>query len=124
MVTPESLILDAEVTQAILPAADGEVGILARRAPLLARLGSGRLRLDLADGGSRTFFVSGGFAQMKNNQLAILSDEARPASQISRADAEAALREAQALRGDTPQAFERKQRDLQRARGMLNATSA
>lgn len=119
VVTPEASVLDAEVTQAILPAYDGQLGILAHRAPLLAKLGSGPLRLDLADGQTRTFFVSGGFAQMKGEKLSILSDEARPAEEIDRATAEAALHEAQALRGDTPEAAERKRKDTERARAML-----
>lgn len=124
VVTPEASILDAEVTQAILPAYDGQLGILAHRAPLLAKLGSGPLRLDLADGQTRTFFVSGGFAQMKGETLSILSDEAKPAEEIDRATAEAALREAQALRGDTPEAAEKKRRDTERARAMLAVASS
>lgn len=79
VVTPEAAVLDAELTQAILPAYDGQMGILAHRAPVLARLGTGLLRLDLADGSRRSFRVSGGFAQMKDNRLSILSDEAEAA---------------------------------------------
>lgn len=119
VVTPQAPILEAEVVQAILPASDGQIGILARRAPLLAKLGHGALRLDLANGQQRRFFVSGGFAQMKGNQLAVLSDEAVPAEEIDRAAAEAALREAQALRGETPEQAGRRERDLNRARAML-----
>lgn len=119
VVTPEAPILDTEVTQAVFPAWDGQIGILAHRAPLLAKLGHGELRLDLADGGTRRFFVSGGFAQMKGDSLSILSDEALAAEEIDRATAEAALREAQALRAENPQAAARRDRDLNRARAML-----
>ena len=42
VVTPEEQAFDAQVTQAILPAHDGLVGILTDRAPLLVKLGTGR----------------------------------------------------------------------------------
>ena len=48
IVTPEQQVLDETVTQAILPAHDGQIGILTDRAPLLVKLGQGPLQLDLA----------------------------------------------------------------------------
>src|SRR6266446_685716 len=71
VVTPEQQAFDASITQAILPAHDGLIGILTGRAPLLVRLGTGPLRLDLAAGRSQYYFVDGGVAQMKNNKLTI-----------------------------------------------------
>jgi F-type H+-transporting ATPase subunit epsilon len=76
LVTPEQQILDESLTQAIIPAADGLLGILTDRAPLLAKLGKGLLKLDLASGQSRRFEVNGGVAQMKDNKLTILTPSA------------------------------------------------
>jgi F-type H+-transporting ATPase subunit epsilon len=76
VVTPEQQILDESLTQAIIPASDGLLGILTDRAPLLAKLGTGKLRLDLASGQTREFQISGGIAQMKSNQLTILTTSA------------------------------------------------
>ncbi|HEX4056042.1 MAG TPA: hypothetical protein VHX86_17400 [Tepidisphaeraceae bacterium] len=76
VVTPEQQILDESLTQAIIPASDGQLGILTYRAPLLAKLGKGRLRLDLASGQTRTFQIDGGIAQMKDNKLTILTPSA------------------------------------------------
>src|SRR5688500_15321883 len=90
VVTPEQQAFDGSVTQAIVPAHDGLIGILTDRAPLLVKLGTGPLRLDLAGGQKRFFFVDGGVAQMKDNRLTILSTEAVPASEV---DAEAARAE-------------------------------
>jgi len=67
VVTPEQQILDESLTQAIIPAADGLLGILTHRAPLLAKLGKGPLRLDLASGQRKTFQIEGGVAQMKDD---------------------------------------------------------
>src|SRR5688572_17462884 len=86
VVTPEQQVLDETVTQCILPAHDGQIGILRNRAPLLVKLGIGPLRVDVAQGQRRSFFVDGGIAQMKGNRLTILTDNATPMSEI---DAEA-----------------------------------
>jgi F-type H+-transporting ATPase subunit epsilon len=78
LATPEQQLLDEKLNQAIIPAEDGLLGILTDRAPLLAKLGKGLLRLDLASGQSKTFNISGGIAQMKDNRLTILTTTAAP----------------------------------------------
>jgi F-type H+-transporting ATPase subunit epsilon len=77
VVTPEQQVLDESLTQAIIPAADGLLGILTHRAPLLAKLGKGPLRLDLASGQKKTFRIEGGVAQMIDNKLTILTNMAK-----------------------------------------------
>lgn len=79
VVTPEQEVLDQSVKQVILPAYDGQIGILTDRAPMLARLGKGSLRIDPASGASQTFAIEGGVAQMKGNKLTILTHKAVPA---------------------------------------------
>ncbi|HVT82101.1 MAG TPA: F0F1 ATP synthase subunit epsilon, partial [Phycisphaerae bacterium] len=64
LITPEAIVLETTITAAQVPAFDGLVGILNHRAPLLAKLGTGILRLDTT-GGSQRFMISGGYAQMK-----------------------------------------------------------
>jgi F-type H+-transporting ATPase subunit epsilon len=94
LVTPQEQLLDESVTYARIPAWDGLVGIAASRAPLLVKLGDGDLRLDLPGGQSRHFFIGGGFAQMKDNRLCVLADEALPANAVTAADAEKRLQAA------------------------------
>ncbi len=120
VVTPEQQVIDEQVTQAIVPAHDGQVGILTGRAPLLVKLGVGELRLDAAGGGgqSRRFFIEGGIAQMKDDRLTILTDEAIPAAEISADEARAALAEASAQPATDPVAVEQRDRRMQRARAM------
>jgi F-type H+-transporting ATPase subunit epsilon len=83
LITPEAILLEASVVSAQIPAHDGLVGILNHRAPLLAKLGTGILRLDTAPGVSQRFMVSGGYAQMKGEELTILTTEAIPADKIN-----------------------------------------
>ncbi len=82
LITPEAIMLEASVTFAQVPAHDGLVGILNHRAPLLAKMGTGILRLDTAAGTQR-FLVSGGYAQMKGEELTILTTEAIPTAQVT-----------------------------------------
>jgi len=116
IVTPEQQVLDESLSQAILPAHDGLIGILTDRAPLLVRLGQGPLRVDLASGQSQNYYVEGGVAQMKDNHLTILTSEATPASEIDAEAARAEYNEAVARRITDAHSFEDRQRQMARAK--------
>jgi F-type H+-transporting ATPase subunit epsilon len=120
LVTPESVVLDDQVAYASIPAWDGQIGLLPQRAPLLAKLGDGILRLDFAKGGSRWFFLGGGFAQMKDDRLSLLSEEAVAAEEIVQQYVEADLKAAEALKAVTDEEVARKQRKVTRARALLH----
>ncbi len=98
IVTPEAAVLDQDVAYATFPAWDGQQGVLAGHAPLLTRLGIGSLRLDFPppDGGSRWFFIDGGFAQVQDDGLTLLTEAAIPAEKLSQQEADAELAEANA----------------------------
>ena len=83
LITPEAILFETSVVFAQIPAHDGLVGILEKRAPLLAKMGTGILRLDTAPNVSQRFLVTGGYAQMKGDELTILTTEAIPAKQIT-----------------------------------------
>jgi F-type H+-transporting ATPase subunit epsilon len=76
VVTPDKAVFDAPVVYANLPAHDGQYGVMADHAPLLTQLGAGDLKLQLPSGENKTFTVSGGFAQVNNNQLTLLTEKA------------------------------------------------
>ena len=116
IVTPEQQVLDESLTQAVLPAHDGLVGILTDRAPLLTKLGQGPLRVDLAGGQSRHYYIEGGIAQMKDNNLTILTNEATPAEEIDAEAARAEYNEAVARKITDAHSFEDRQRQMARAR--------
>jgi F-type H+-transporting ATPase subunit epsilon len=126
IVTPEQQVLDETVTQAILPAHDGQIGILTDRAPLLVKLGQGPLQLDLASGargaggagGTRKFYVEGGIAQMKDNNLTVVTQVAVPAEEINAETARAELAEATAQVATDQKSQEDRTRRMNRARAM------
>ncbi|MDQ1349104.1 MAG: F-type H+-transporting ATPase subunit epsilon [Acidobacteriota bacterium] len=91
VVTPEREVLAVEAKFVALPLYDGEMGILAQRAPLLAKLGAGMLRVDEAAGGKRKLFVAGGFVQMVDDKLTILTQEALEPEKVTAELAKSAL---------------------------------
>ena len=89
VVTPEKTLFDEWVDFVALPLFDGELGVMPGRAPLIGRLGFGELRTKVASETHR-YFVDGGFAQVRNNVVTVLTQRAIPAAQL---DATAASRE-------------------------------
>ena len=118
LITPQEEILSEEVLYASVPASDGLFGVQAGRAPVMLELGDGPLRLDYPQGGSRHFFVGGGFAQVEGGVLTILSDEAHSAERVLVKQAEQDLEAAKALSARTDEDFERRQRAITRAKQM------
>jgi F-type H+-transporting ATPase subunit epsilon len=116
VVTPEQQALDESVSQVIIPAWDGEAGILTDRAPLLVKLGVGVLRVDLASGSTRRFMIDGGIAQMKSNRLTILTNEAVAAENIDAESARAQYAEAEARIPTDNQTRDDRTHQMQRTR--------
>lgn len=116
VITPEEKVMDETVSQVILPAHDGQMGILTSRAPVLVRLGAGPLRADIQGGASRTYFVEGGIAQMKDDKLTILTDEATPADQIDLEAARAEFAQASATVPTDEKSRKDRERAMRRAR--------
>jgi F-type H+-transporting ATPase subunit epsilon len=123
VITPERAVLEADATFVAFPAHDGEVGILPGRAPLLFKLGIGILRVETG-GGEEQIFVDGGFAQMVEDRLTLLTEQAKRPAEIDRAAAEKALAAAHDMPAVGDAEFAARQRALERARVQLRMTGA
>ncbi len=77
VISPESVLFEGDADSVVAPAYDGEVGILTGHAPLMALLGDGELRL--GGGSERHFKVSGGFMQVLNNVVRVVTEKATAA---------------------------------------------
>lgn len=84
VVTPERQVLDESVDSVVIPAHDGELGILRNRAALMCELGVGQLRYTA---GSRTerLFIDGGFAQVHANEVTVLTERSCTPAEITEA---------------------------------------
>jgi F-type H+-transporting ATPase subunit epsilon len=90
VVTPEQTVLETEAEFVALPLYDGEVGILPGRAPLIGRLGPGEMRLKQA-GATTSYYLDGGFVQIVENVVSVMTSRAMLASRINIAAAEQQL---------------------------------
>jgi F-type H+-transporting ATPase subunit epsilon len=114
VITPERAVLETEATFVAFPAHDGEVGILPNRAPLLFKMGAGELRVEGPEG-TKILFVDGGFAQMVENRLTLLTEVAKRLEEIDRAAIERQLAEAHQMPMVTDAEFKARQRVLDSA---------
>jgi F-type H+-transporting ATPase subunit epsilon len=75
VISPERTVYEGDADMVIVPAWDGEIGILRGHSPLLTLLGSGSLRI--TNGGSeQRFDVHGGFMQVAEDVVTVLSERA------------------------------------------------
>ncbi len=119
LVTPEKTLFDRPVGSIRVPLFDGSAGFYPGRAPLVGRLGLGELKLIDPNGGSESYFIEGGFVQVKGTVVSVLTNAAQPVREISRKAAAAKLEEARAERAKSEEEFRSLARRLERARKML-----
>ena len=96
VVSVERSLFEGDVEYMIANGADGELGVLARHAPLMTILKPGPLRIQEVYGGpEQVLFVGGGFLEVLPDRVTVLADVAEQAGEISIERAEEARRRAQ-----------------------------
>jgi F-type H+-transporting ATPase subunit epsilon len=97
LVTPDGPAFEGEAEMIIVPGAAGEIGVLARHAPLIATLkaGSTRVYLNRDTQDVREFATGPGFFKVEQDRAIALVDDAVPANEIDDARAQAQLEAAQ-----------------------------
>jgi len=96
IVSPEKLLLSRPVDMVVIPAAEGEMGVLVNHAPMIVLLRGGMVRLYQGETVTDRLFVSGGFAEVTPERVTVLADEVFQLTELSRAEAERRLAAAQA----------------------------
>jgi F-type H+-transporting ATPase subunit epsilon len=98
LVTPDGPAFEGEATMLIVPGAAGEIGVLARHAPLIATLKAGSTRVHLGEGEERVreFATGPGFFKVEQDRAIALVDDAVSAHEIDHERARRQLEEAQA----------------------------
>src|ERR671921_1257260 len=102
LVTPDGAAFEGKAVMLIVPGADGEVGVLARHAPLIATLKAGSTRIHPGEGADVLEFATGpGFFQVLQDRAIALVDDAVNANEIddtrAREQLEAARAELEAI---------------------------
>jgi F-type H+-transporting ATPase subunit epsilon len=128
LVSPEKLLLSRAVEMAVLPAAEGEMGVLPGHSPMIVALRGGIITVTENGQVTDRLFVGGGFAEVTPERCTVLADEATPVAQLSRAAAESRIREAEegfaAATAESPEKRDAAMARLLSARAMLQAAEA
>ena len=91
LVSPERLVLSAEVDMVVVPGADGDFGVLPGHAPLISNVRPGVISVYNDRVIEARVFVAGGFAEVSNSRLTVLTEDAVALDEIDRAGADARL---------------------------------
>jgi F-type H+-transporting ATPase subunit epsilon len=86
LVSPERLLISAEVDQVDVPGSEGDFGVMANHAPVMTTLRAGVLTIQSPGKTGEKYFVRGGFAEVTLDDLTVLAEEAMPLAEL---DAEA-----------------------------------
>ena len=96
IVSPEKLLLSQKVDMVVLPAAEGEMGVLPNHSPMIVLLRGGTIRLYSGTTVTDTLYVSGGFAEITQTRVTVLATEAVAVAELSKAEGEKRLAAADA----------------------------
>ncbi len=87
IVSAEGEIFSGPAKMVFLPAAEGEIGVAPRHAPLLALLKAGEVRVQPPEGAEISFFVGGGALEVQPSRVTVLADTAARAADLDEAAA-------------------------------------
>jgi F-type H+-transporting ATPase subunit epsilon len=118
VVTPEATVLESPARFVAVPLYDGELGIAPAHSPFIGRLGYGELRVTV-NGTTERFYVDGGFVQVADDRISVLTERAVPAEKLSSSAATAQLESARALPAHSPETMALRDRAELQARAQL-----
>ena len=93
--TPERLLARERAIRAQIPAKEGYIGVLPDHAPLLSELGIGALTYTTPEDHRFSLAIRGGFLEIYNNVVRVLTDFADKGQEIDATQAEKDLKHAQ-----------------------------
>lgn len=118
VVTPEATVLQTPAQFIALPLYDGELGVAPGHSPFIGRLGYGELRV--TEGGiTRRFYIDGGFVQVADDVVSILTNSALPAEKLDIGVAREHLAGARARKANSPESLAIRDRAEQQARAQI-----
>ncbi len=119
ILTPVSSIADVQAFEVVLPVHDGLMGVLPGHAPMLCNLGVGLLRLRDSEDRLHTYYIEGGFGHICDDEVSILTCQALTADDVTVADVQEQLIEAQTLPSGTLEEVEARFAAIQQAKQLL-----
>jgi len=119
VVTPEETALETKAEFIAVTLYDGEIGIAPLHSPMIGRLGCGELRITTA-GETKKYYIDGGFIQVADDTVSILTSSVTPASAIDAADVRKQLEQAEQMTPVTDEEFAARDKQMEEARAKLS----
>lgn len=118
VVTPEATVIDRSADFVALPLYDGELGVAPGHSPFIGRLGYGELRLT-GGGPAERYYIDGGFVQVANNEVSVITGDAVAAGRLDPATAREELAAARNRAANSPELLAIRDRAQQQARAKI-----
>jgi F-type H+-transporting ATPase subunit epsilon len=96
IVSPEKLLLSRPVEMVVIPASEGDMGVLEGHSPMIVMLRGGTIDLYEGDRVTDRLFVDGGFAEITPERCTVLANHVIPLAEVNKAEGERRLAEAEA----------------------------
>ena len=122
VVTPEQTVLEQPAEFVALPLFDGEIGIATGHSPMIGRLGYGEMRIRQT-GHTQTLYLDGGFVQVANNVVSVLTNRALTADRLDPSVAADQLSAARTRKANTDELRAIRDRLESQARAQLRVAS-
>jgi F-type H+-transporting ATPase subunit epsilon len=122
VVTPETTLVDDTANFVVLTLCDGELGVAPQHTPMIGRLGFGELRIKKGSD-ERRLYVDGGFVQIVDNVVSVLTNRAVEAKDLDITAAKQRLQAAISQRAFTDEQQVIRDRAIAQARGQIRVAS-
>jgi F-type H+-transporting ATPase subunit epsilon len=129
IVSPEKLLLARSVEMVVIPASEGDMGVLEGHTPMIVMLRGGTISLYEGDKVTDQYYVAGGFAEVTPERCTVLANESKPVAELDRAEGERRLAEAEAAYAKVDATTDTVEEELaldriQSARALIEAVDA
>jgi F-type H+-transporting ATPase subunit epsilon len=102
LVSPERVLVATEVSEVLVPGADGDFTVFAGHAPVISTLRPGILDAKTASGTSMRFYIAGGFCEVAPDSLTVLAEKAHDVASMSAATIASHVTAAEAVLAGEP----------------------
>ncbi len=121
VLSPDGVICSVEATHVSLPGADGRLGVLESRAPVISMLIPGLLMIDQPQAPTLGFWIDGGLAQVADNEVTIMAERCESMDTIQPEQVWSELDSAKAMPSQTAAQSETRQDAIFAARNKFSA---
>ena len=94
LVSPDRMLMSVEADAVAMPGMEGDFGVLPGHAPLISALRAGVITIEGGSEGPDQVYVAGGFAEVADERLTVLAEEAVPVDDMDDPDIEQRIQEA------------------------------